>query len=64
MPEVVDEGVTGFLVPTSPRRPPPSSGVAAPRPSEFAARSPSVAFSADRMVDDYLAVYDSLLRVP
>ena len=62
MPEVVDEGVTGFLVDRRrrPRRPRSS------RPSAWTARRsaawPSDRFSAERMVDDYLAVYESLLR--
>ncbi|HEV2930742.1 MAG TPA: glycosyltransferase family 4 protein, partial [Propionibacteriaceae bacterium] len=61
MPEVVDEAVTGFLV--------------ADVPAAAAAVEPAMAldrkeirrvaerrFSAERMVDDYLALYVSLIR--
>ena len=61
MPEVVDEGVTGFLVPD------PAAAAAAVEPARALDRKEirRVAerrFSADRMVDDYLALYVSLLR--
>lgn len=61
MPELIEEGVTGFLV---------EDAAAAAQAVERAARLPReevrrVAerrFSAERMVDDYLAVYASLIR--
>jgi glycosyltransferase involved in cell wall biosynthesis len=61
MPEVVDEGVTGFLVPDL------AAASAAVEPARALDRKEirRVAerrFSADRMVDDYLALYVSLLR--
>jgi glycosyltransferase involved in cell wall biosynthesis len=61
MPEVVDEGVTGFLVPDV------EAAVAAVEPATALDRADirCVAerrFAAERMVDDYLALYVSLLR--
>ena len=61
MPEVVDEGVTGFLVPDV------AAAAAAVEPAEALDRKEirRVAerrFAAERMVDDYLAVYVSLIR--
>jgi len=61
MPEIIDEGVTGFLVADVP------SAAAALESAIGLDRGKvrSVAegrFSADRMVDDYLAIYGSLLR--
>ena len=61
MPEVVDEGVTGFLVPDV------AAAVAAVEPAAALDRKEirRVAerrFAADRMVDDYLAIYVSLIR--
>ena len=61
MPEVVDEGVTGFLVPDI------DGAVAAVwravglDRSTVSARAAS-RFGADRMVDDYLQVYDAILN--
>jgi len=61
MPEVVDEGVTGALV-----RDVAEAVVAVERVALFdraACRERAVRrFSADRMVDDYLTVYDGILR--
>jgi glycosyltransferase involved in cell wall biosynthesis len=61
MPEIIDEGVTGFLVSDAP------SAVAAVESAIKIDRSKvrRVAerrFGADRMIDDYLAVYATLLR--
>ena len=61
MPEVVDEGVTGFLVPDV------AAAAAAVEKAEALDRKEirRVAerrFAAERMVDDYLAVYVSLIR--
>jgi glycosyltransferase involved in cell wall biosynthesis len=61
MPEIIDEGVTGFLVSDA------QSAVAAVESAIKIDRSKvrRVAerrFSADRMIDDYLAVYATLLR--
>jgi glycosyltransferase involved in cell wall biosynthesis len=61
MPEIIDEGVTGFLVSDA------ASAAAAVESAIDLDRGKvrSVAerrFSADRMVDDYLALYEALLR--
>ena len=61
MPEVIDEGVTGFLVSDI------TSAVAAVEsaitlPRADIRRTAERRFSADHMVDRYLAVYGSLLR--
>ena len=61
MPEIIDEGMTGFLVSDA------SSAAVAVESAIKLDRSKvrSVAerrFSADRMIDDYLAVYGALLR--
>jgi glycosyltransferase involved in cell wall biosynthesis len=61
MPEIIDEGMTGFLVSDV------ESAAAAVEPATKLDRRKvrSVAerrFSADRMVDDYLALYGALLR--
>jgi glycosyltransferase involved in cell wall biosynthesis len=61
MPEVIDEGVTGFLVSDI------TSAVAAIEsaitlPRADIRRTAERRFSADHMVDRYLAVYASLLR--
>ena len=61
MPEVVDEAVTGFLVPDV------AAAVAAIEPAESLDRKEirRVAerrFAAERMVDDYLALYVSFIR--
>jgi glycosyltransferase involved in cell wall biosynthesis len=61
MPEVIDEGVTGFLVSDI------TSAVAAVEsavtlPRAEIRRTAESRFSADHMVDRYLAVYASLLR--
>jgi glycosyltransferase involved in cell wall biosynthesis len=63
MPEVIDEGVTGFLV---------ADVAAAAQAVERAAglersavrRVAERRFGAARMVDEYLAVYQSLLAQP
>ena len=58
MPEVVDEGVTGFLVDDV------AGGRGRRRPGRSSWTAPTVRrvaesrFSADRMVDDYVDVYD------
>ena len=61
MPEVVDEGVTGFLVDDI-----AAAAAAVARVGELdratVRRVAEARFSAERMVDDYLAVYASLLR--
>lgn len=63
LPETVDEGVTGYLVDDI-------DGAAAAVPKAIAldrARIAEVArrrFSSDRMVDEYLAVYERLLAAP
>jgi len=61
MPEIIDEGVTGFLVSDA------GSAAAAVESAIELDRSKvrRVAerrFSADRMIDDYLAVYATILR--
>jgi glycosyltransferase involved in cell wall biosynthesis len=61
MPEVVDEGVTGFLAPDV------AAAAAAVEPAKALDRKEirRVAerrFAADRMVDDYLALYVSFIR--
>ena len=61
MPEVVDEGVTGFLVPDV------EAAAAAVEPATALDRAEirrlaERRFAAERMVDDYLALYVSLLR--
>jgi glycosyltransferase involved in cell wall biosynthesis len=61
MPEVVDEGVTGFLVPDV------AAAAAAIEPARALDRTEircaaERRFSADRMVDDYLALYVSFIR--
>ena len=61
MPEIIDQGVTGFLVPDA------TSAAAAVESAITLDRQKvrSVAerrFSADRMIDDYLALYGALLR--
>ena len=61
MPEVVDEGVTGFLVGDA-----ASAAAAVDRAIHLdrtaVRRVAEARFSADRMVADYVAVYESLLR--
>ena len=61
MPEVVDEGVTGFLVDDV-----PAAVAAVDRAVGLdrtkVRRAAEDRFSADRMVADYVAVYESLLR--
>jgi glycosyltransferase involved in cell wall biosynthesis len=61
MPEIIDQGVTGFLVSDA------TSAAAAVESAITLDRQKvrSVAerrFSADRMIDDYLALYGALLR--
>ena len=61
MPEIIDEGVTGFVVPDA------ESAVAAIESAIKLDRSKvrRVAerrFGADRMIDDYLALYATILR--
>jgi glycosyltransferase involved in cell wall biosynthesis len=61
MPEVVDEGVTGFLA-----RDVPTAAIAVDRAAGLdratvGARA-AQRFGADRMVDDYVRVYEQLLR--
>ena len=63
MPEIVDEGVTGYIVDT------PEEAIAA-LPDVLSLDRRAVRkrfeerFSAERMARDYLKVYDSLLRTP
>ncbi|MEU8252767.1 glycosyltransferase family 4 protein [Micromonospora inaquosa] len=61
MPEVVDEGVTGFLVSTVDQAVEAITRVAGLDRVECRARALK-RFSADRMVTDYLAVYDQLVH--
>ncbi|WP_327033051.1 glycosyltransferase family 4 protein [Micromonospora ureilytica] len=60
MPEVVDEGVTGFLVSTVDQAVEAITRVGGLDRVECRERA-SKRFSADRMVTDYLAVYDQLV---
>ena len=64
MPEVVDEGVTGFLVHTVEQAVDAVARVGRPSTGPVAGRGPSSDSSAGPMVDDYLAVYDKLVRRP
>jgi len=61
MPEVVDEGVTGFLV-DDVTAAVAAVGRAVGLDRTRVRRVAEDRFSADRMVSDYLAVYESLLR--
>ena len=61
MPEVVDEGVTGLLVSTVDQAVEAITRVAGLDRVECRARALK-RFSADRMVTDYLAVYDQLVH--
>ncbi|WP_184181050.1 glycosyltransferase family 4 protein [Micromonospora parathelypteridis] len=61
MPEVVDDGVTGFLVHTVDQAVDAVTRVADLDRAECRARAQQ-RFSADRMVTDYLAVYDHLVH--
>ena len=63
MPEVVDEGVTGFLVHTVEQAVDAVTRVAGLDRAGCRARARQ-RFGADRMVTDYLAVYDELIRRP
>jgi glycosyltransferase involved in cell wall biosynthesis len=61
MPEIIDEGVTGFLV--SGRQSAAAAVEAAIELDRGKVRSVAEGrFSADRMVDDYLALYGAVLR--
>ena len=61
MPEVVDEGVTGFLVHDA-----VTAAAAVDRAVQLdraaVRRVAEARFSANRMVADYVALYESLLR--
>jgi hypothetical protein len=61
MPEIIDEGVAGFLTSDV-----PTAAAAVDSAVELdRGKVRSVAerrFSADRMIDDYLALYGALLR--
>ena len=61
MPEIVEDGVTGVLAHDV-----DSAVRAVPRATGFdraaCRRAAERRFSADRMVDDYLAVYERVLR--
>ena len=61
MPEVVDEAVTGFLVPDVAAAAAAIEPAAALDRAEIR-RAAERRFSADRMVDDYLALYVSFIR--
>jgi glycosyltransferase involved in cell wall biosynthesis len=63
MPEVVDEGVTGFLVDTVEQAAAAVDMVATVDRAGCRARAVR-RFDATRMVDDYLAVYEKLARQP
>ncbi len=60
MPEVVDEGVTGFLVHDVDGAVAAVSKAVGLDRSVVSARA-AARFGADRMVDDYLRVYDRIL---
>jgi glycosyltransferase involved in cell wall biosynthesis len=61
MPEIIDEGVTGFLVSDAdPAAAAVESAIALDRGN--VRRVAERRFSADRMIDDYLALYGALLR--
>jgi len=60
MPEVVDEGLTGFLADTSTRRSRPV-GRALELDREAVRAQAISRFSVDRMVDGYLEVYEKML---
>jgi glycosyltransferase involved in cell wall biosynthesis len=62
MPEVVDEGVTGRLVDTVDEAVAAVAGIASVDRLRCAARARQ-RFGADRMVEDYLRIYGTLLRV-
>ncbi|MGC4745527.1 glycosyltransferase [Micromonospora sp. DT201] len=61
MPEVIDEGVTGFLVHTVGQAVDAVTRVAGLDRAACRARARQ-RFGADRMVTDYLAVYDQLIH--
>jgi glycosyltransferase involved in cell wall biosynthesis len=61
MPEVVDEGVTGFLVDTVPQAVKAVAGVTSIDRAGCRSRA-AQRFSADRMVTDYLRIYRDLVR--
>ena len=63
MPEVVDEGVTGFLVHDVDSAVTAVSKAVGLDRNAVSARAAS-RFGADRMVDDYLRVYEQILAVP
>ncbi|GAB3947143.1 hypothetical protein GCM10027614_41860 [Micromonospora vulcania] len=63
MPEVVDEGVTGFLVRTVEQAVEAVTRAADLDRAYCHARARQ-RFSAERMVTDYLSVYDRLIRQP
>jgi glycosyltransferase involved in cell wall biosynthesis len=60
MPEVVDEGVTGFLVDDAPAAAAAVDAVGNLDRATCHARA-AARFSAERMVRDYVAVYDQVL---
>jgi glycosyltransferase involved in cell wall biosynthesis len=61
MPEIIDEGVTGFLVSDAdPAAAAVECAIALDRGN--VRRVAERRFSADRMIDDYLAVYATILR--
>ena len=63
MPEVIDVGVTGYLAPDPTTA--AAAVAAAVRLDRAAVRARAVArFGADRMVEDYLRVYELMLRRP
>jgi glycosyltransferase involved in cell wall biosynthesis len=63
MPEIVDEGVTGLLVHTAEQAVTAVDRVAAVDRAACRARA-AARFDAGRMVEDYLAVYEKVVRHP
>ena len=63
MPEVVDDGLTGVLVePDDLTQPSPASDAPCASTVPPAGAGAVERFSADRMVDDYLRVYEGVLH--
>ena len=62
MPELVEDGVTGVLAHGIGSRRSRASSALRASTAPRAARAAVRRFSADRMVDDYLDVYENVLR--